>query len=95
MTRAGREPDRKLKSGKKRKERSKRWLQRQLNDPYVKRAKDEGWRSRAAFKLLELDDRLLESAGFPGLADRAPDSVLATPIGRGVVTEFAAARHVR
>ena len=57
MTRAGREPDRKLKSGKKRKESSKRWLQRQLNDPYVKRAKDEGWRSRAAFKLLELDDR--------------------------------------
>ncbi|KLE33986.1 RlmE family RNA methyltransferase [Aurantiacibacter luteus] len=57
MTRAGREPDRKLKSGKKRKESSKRWLQRQLNDPYVKRAKDEGWRSRAAFKLIELDDR--------------------------------------
>ena len=33
------------------------WLQRQLNDPYVARAKAEGFRSRAAFKLMELDDR--------------------------------------
>lgn len=33
------------------------WLQRQLNDPYVKRAKDEGWRSRAAFKLIEIDEK--------------------------------------
>ncbi len=37
---------------------SQKWLQRQLNDPYVARAKREGWRSRAAFKLLEIDDRL-------------------------------------
>ncbi len=36
---------------------STRWLQRQLNDPYVARAKAEGWRSRAAFKLIELDDK--------------------------------------
>jgi 23S rRNA (uridine2552-2'-O)-methyltransferase len=36
---------------------SKLWLERQLNDPYVARAKREGFRSRAAFKLLELDDR--------------------------------------
>jgi 23S rRNA (uridine2552-2'-O)-methyltransferase len=36
---------------------SQRWLQRQLNDPYVLRAKAEGFRSRAAFKLMELDDR--------------------------------------
>lgn len=34
-----------------------RWLQRQLNDPYVKRAKAEGYRGRAAFKILELDDK--------------------------------------
>jgi 23S rRNA (uridine2552-2'-O)-methyltransferase len=33
------------------------WLRRQLNDPYVAAAKAQGWRSRAAFKLLELDDR--------------------------------------
>ena len=36
---------------------STRWLQRQLNDPYVKRAKTEGYRGRAAFKILELDDK--------------------------------------
>jgi 23S rRNA (uridine2552-2'-O)-methyltransferase len=36
---------------------SQRWLARQLNDPYVKAAKAAGWRSRAAFKLIELDDR--------------------------------------
>ncbi len=40
-----------------RKESSKRWLERQLNDPYVKRAKAEGFRSRAAYKLIELDQR--------------------------------------
>ena len=37
---------------------SQRWLQRQLNDPYVARAKREGWRSRAAFKLIEIDDKM-------------------------------------
>ena len=36
---------------------SKRWLERQLNDPYVARAKTQGLRSRAAFKLAEIDDR--------------------------------------
>ncbi|MFZ3583488.1 RlmE family RNA methyltransferase [Loktanella sp. DJP18] len=36
---------------------STRWLQRQLNDPYVKKAKAEGYRGRAAFKILELDDK--------------------------------------
>ncbi|KMO32686.1 ribosomal RNA large subunit methyltransferase E [Methylobacterium variabile] len=36
---------------------SKRWLERQLNDPYVARAKREGYRSRAAFKLIEIDER--------------------------------------
>ena len=36
---------------------STRWLERQLNDPYVRRAQSEGWRSRAAFKLMEIDDR--------------------------------------
>ena len=34
-----------------------RWLERQLNDPYVKRARNEGFRGRAAFKLVELDDK--------------------------------------
>ncbi len=36
---------------------SKRWLERQLNDPYVARAKREGMRSRAAYKLIEIDDK--------------------------------------
>ena len=36
---------------------SQKWLARQLNDPYVRAAKEQGWRSRAAFKLLEMDDR--------------------------------------
>jgi 23S rRNA (uridine2552-2'-O)-methyltransferase len=36
---------------------SQRWLARQLNDPYVAAAKQQGWRSRAAFKLVELDQR--------------------------------------
>ena len=37
---------------------SQHWLQRQLNDPYVAEAKKRGYRSRAAFKLLQLDDQL-------------------------------------
>ena len=36
---------------------STRWLQRQLNDPYVQAAKRDGYRSRAAYKLLQIDDR--------------------------------------
>lgn len=36
---------------------SQRWLERQLNDPYVARAKREGFRSRAAYKLIEIDDK--------------------------------------
>ena len=36
---------------------SQRWLERQLNDPYVAAAKRDGWRSRAAFKLIEIDDK--------------------------------------
>ena len=47
----------KVKSAKGRKLSSTRWLERQLNDPYVRRAKAEGYRGRAAFKILELDDK--------------------------------------
>jgi 23S rRNA (uridine2552-2'-O)-methyltransferase len=46
-----------VKTARKRSNSSTRWLQRQLNDPYVRRAKKEGYRSRAAFKLIELDDK--------------------------------------
>ena len=47
----------KVKSARGRRLSSTRWLERQLNDPYVKRAKAEGYRGRAAFKILELDDK--------------------------------------
>ena len=47
----------KVKSARGRSVSSTRWLQRQLNDPYVKRAQAEGYRGRAAFKILELDDK--------------------------------------
>jgi 23S rRNA (uridine2552-2'-O)-methyltransferase len=46
-----------VKTAKKRSVSSTRWLQRQLNDPYVRRAQAEGYRSRAAYKLIELDDK--------------------------------------
>lgn len=46
-----------VKTAKTRSNSSARWLQRQLNDPYVARAREEGWRSRAAYKLLEMDEK--------------------------------------
>ena len=47
----------KVKTARRRTAQSTRWLSRQLNDPYVAAAKRDGWRSRAAFKLMEMDDR--------------------------------------
>jgi 23S rRNA (uridine2552-2'-O)-methyltransferase len=52
-----RPPKVRVKSGKGRSLSSKLWLERQLNDPYVARAKREGFRGRAAFKLIEIDDK--------------------------------------
>ena len=46
-----------VKSARKRTLSSTLWLERQLNDPYVAQAKREGWRSRAAYKLIEMDER--------------------------------------
>ena len=46
-----------VKTGGKRKLSSKLWLERQLNDPYVAKAKRDGYRSRAAYKLIEIDDK--------------------------------------
>jgi 23S rRNA (uridine2552-2'-O)-methyltransferase len=48
---------------------STRWLERQLNDPYVKRAKAEDYRSRAAYKLLELDERFAFLKGVKRVVD--------------------------
>ena len=46
-----------LKDGKKRTNSSRRWLLRQLNDPYVQEAKSRGYRSRAAFKLIDINEK--------------------------------------
>src|SRR5690242_3287054 len=46
-----------VRTGGKRKLSSKLWLERQLNDPYVAQARREGFRSRAAYKLVEIDDK--------------------------------------
>lgn len=46
-----------VRSAKGRSSSSRQWLERQLNDPYVARAQREGFRSRAAYKLIEIDDR--------------------------------------
>jgi 23S rRNA (uridine2552-2'-O)-methyltransferase len=58
-----------VKTARGRKVGSTRWLERQLNDPYVKRARAEGYRSRAAYKLIELDERF----GFLKGAKRVVD----------------------
>ena len=48
---------------------STRWLERQLNDPYVRRAKAEGYRSRAAYKLIELDEKFALLKGARRVVD--------------------------
>jgi 23S rRNA (uridine2552-2'-O)-methyltransferase len=58
-----------LKTAKGRKVSSTRWLERQLNDPYVKRARAENYRSRAAYKLLELDERFGLLNGVQAVVD--------------------------
>jgi 23S rRNA (uridine2552-2'-O)-methyltransferase len=58
-----------VKTAKGRTSSSNRWLERQLNDPYVRRAKAEGYRSRAAYKLLELDERFGLLKGVKNVID--------------------------
>ena len=57
MSRSRGDPDKRVKTARRRSASSTRWLERQLNDPYVKEAKAAGYRSRAAFKLIELDEK--------------------------------------
>jgi 23S rRNA (uridine2552-2'-O)-methyltransferase len=57
MSRGGTGGKQRVKTARGRTASSTRWLERQLNDPYVKKAHAEGYRSRAAYKLLELDER--------------------------------------
>ncbi|NJC32957.1 23S rRNA (uridine2552-2'-O)-methyltransferase [Sphingomonas jejuensis] len=65
MSRFGSGGKQRVKTARNRTAASTRWLERQLNDPYVQRAKAEGYRSRAAYKLIELDERfgLLRGVG--------------------------------
>ena len=58
-----------LKTARGRKASSTRWLERQLNDPYVKRAKADGYHSRAAYKLIELDERFGLLKGVTAVVD--------------------------
>ena len=62
-------PRTRVRTAKGRKVGSTRWLERQLNDPYVKRAKAEGYRSRAAYKLIELDQRFGLLKGVKRIVD--------------------------
>jgi 23S rRNA (uridine2552-2'-O)-methyltransferase len=57
MSRGGTGGRQRVRTARGRSAASTRWLERQLNDPYVRRAKAEGYRSRAAYKLIELDER--------------------------------------
>ncbi len=69
MSRSGKDPDRKVRTAKKRSASSTRWLERQLNDPYVKKAKADGYRSRAAYKLIELDEKFKLLKGAKRVVD--------------------------
>ena len=68
MVRAG-DPDKRVKTAKKRSQSSIKWLERQLNDPYVKKAKADGYRSRAAYKLIELDEKFKILRGSKRVVD--------------------------
>ncbi len=68
MSRSGKDPER-LKTAKNRTASSSRWLTRQLNDPYVKKARAEGYRSRAAYKLIELDEKFSLLRGATRILD--------------------------
>jgi 23S rRNA (uridine2552-2'-O)-methyltransferase len=69
VSRSGRDSERRVKTAKGRTASSTRWLERQLNDPYVKQAKAEGYRSRAAYKLLELDEKFALLKGAQRVVD--------------------------
>ena len=70
------------------------WLERQLNDPYVQRAKREGYRSRAAYKLIEIDDkhrflkpggRVLDLGAAPGGWSQVAAQRVGRATGKGIV----------
>jgi 23S rRNA (uridine2552-2'-O)-methyltransferase len=91
----GRSLKTRVKTARKRSLSSTLWLERQLNDPYVARAKREGFRSRAAYKLIEMDDRyhllkpggrIIDLGAAPGgWSQVAADRVKAKDGGKGKV----------
>jgi 23S rRNA (uridine2552-2'-O)-methyltransferase len=92
--RRGRDRKVRVKSGKARSPSSQRWLERQLNDPYVARAKREGLRGRAAFKLMEIDDkyrllrvgaRVVDLGAAPGGWSQVAAQRVGAKEGRGLV----------
>jgi 23S rRNA (uridine2552-2'-O)-methyltransferase len=83
-----------LKKSNKRTVSQHRWLERQLNDPYVKAAKEAGYRSRAAFKLLEIDeaqkllrpgDRVVDLGAAPGGWAQVAVKKVGAEAGKGMV----------
>jgi 23S rRNA (uridine2552-2'-O)-methyltransferase len=83
-----------VKTARKRSLSSQKWLERQLNDPYVARAKREGYRSRATYKLLELDERykllrpgqrVVDLGAAPGGWSQIAARRVGSPEGRGTV----------
>lgn len=83
-----------LRSGKRRTASSRRWLERQLNDPYVAAAQREGYRSRAAYKLIEIDDkhrllkpgqRVVDLGAAPGGWSQVASNRVKSVEGRGQV----------
>ncbi|MCZ8186049.1 MAG: RlmE family RNA methyltransferase [Beijerinckiaceae bacterium] len=105
---SGREMAVRLRTANKRTTSQQKWLQRQLNDPYVAKAKAAGYKSRAAFKLLEIDEkyhilkpgmRLVDLGAAPGgWCQVAAERIgLADPGGRrraGISPEAAARAHI-
>ena len=69
MSRSGRDPGERLRNAGRRSASSARWLTRQLNDPYVRQARTAGYRSRAAYKLIELDERFALLGGVRRAVD--------------------------
>jgi 23S rRNA (uridine2552-2'-O)-methyltransferase len=90
----GRDLKVRVRAGKGRTASSRAWLERQLNDPYVARAKREGYRSRAAYKLAEIDDkfriltpgaRVLDLGAAPGGWSQVAAKRVGADVGRGLV----------
>jgi 23S rRNA (uridine2552-2'-O)-methyltransferase len=84
----------KLKPKRQRSSSSRSWLLRQINDPYVRRAKSEGYRSRAAYKLVEIDDkakflkrgaRVVDLGAAPGGWSQVAAERIGTKDGKGKI----------